>query len=161
MKLHYIFSTSLSSIFKGNPEVVTSLRNAKMATILPPPGTAVFRHFTRQSLAKIERLKEETTNATEVGAHEEEEKPSPNPDLEAGKSLPMIYGDPPPEMLSTPLEDLDPFYQAQKVSPRPPTARRCPNLLFLRSRSVFSRHSLSSPKEIQSTGSTLNQLATF
>lgn len=90
-----------------------------MATILPPPGTAMFRHFTPQSLAKIERLKEETKNAAEVGAHEEEEPPAPNPDLEAGKSLPMIYGDPPAELLSTPLEDLDPFYKAQKVSQRP------------------------------------------
>lgn len=90
-----------------------------MATILPPPGTAVFRHFTPQSLAKIERLQEETKNVAEVGAREEEEKPAPNADLEAGKSLPMIYGDPPAELLSTPLEDLDPFYKAQKVSPRP------------------------------------------
>lgn len=90
-----------------------------MATVLPPPGTAVFRHFTRQSLAKIERLKEETLKAAEVGAHEEEEPPAPNPDLEAGKDLPRIFGDPPPEMLSTPLEDLDPFYEAQKVSQEP------------------------------------------
>ncbi|NXX81519.1 SCN4A protein, partial [Urocolius indicus] len=36
-------------------------------------------------------------------------------DLEAGKNLPLIYGDPPPELLGTPLEDLDPFYQDKKV----------------------------------------------
>lgn len=35
--------------------------------------------------------------------------------LEAGKTLPFIYGDTPPELLGTPLEDLDPFYQSQKV----------------------------------------------
>lgn len=98
--------------------MATSLRNAKMATILPLPGTAAFRRFTPQSLAKIERLKEETKNATEVGAREEEERPAPHPDLEAGKSLPRILGEPPAELLSTPLEDLDPFYKAQKVSPR-------------------------------------------
>lgn len=79
----------------------------------------MFRHFTPQSLAKIERLKEETKKAAEVGAREEEEPPTPNADLEAGKSLPMIYGEPPAELLSTPLEDLDPFYTAQKVSQRP------------------------------------------
>ncbi|XP_029699427.1 sodium channel protein type 4 subunit alpha A-like [Takifugu rubripes] len=86
-----------------------------MATILPPPGTALFRHFTRQSLATIERLKEETLIAPKAGAHEEEEPPTPNPDLEAGKSLPMIFGDPPSELLGTPLEDIDPFYKAQKT----------------------------------------------
>nr|WAX25741.1 sodium channel protein type 4 subunit alpha A [Takifugu obscurus] len=86
-----------------------------MATILPPPGTALFRHFTRKSLATIERLKEETLIAPKAGAHEEEEPPTPNPDLEAGKSLPMIFGDPPSELLGTPLEDIDPFYKAQKT----------------------------------------------
>lgn len=79
----------------------------------------MFRRFTPQSLAKIERLKEETKTATEVGAREDEEPPAPNADLEAGKGLPRIYGDPPAELLSTPLEDLDPFYKAQKVSQRP------------------------------------------
>lgn len=91
-----------------------------MATLLPPPGTDVFRLFTQQSLAEIERLKEETKKAAEVGGKEaEDEEPAgPNADLEAGKSLPLIYGDPPPELLNTPLEDLDPFYKAQSVSLR-------------------------------------------
>lgn len=92
-----------------------------MATLLPPPGTDVFRLFTQQSLAEIERLKEETKKAAEVGGkgEEEGEEPvGPNADLEAGKSLPLIYGDPPPELLNTPLEDLDPFYKAQSVSLR-------------------------------------------
>lgn len=39
----------------------------------------------------------------------------PTRDLEAGKSLPFIYGDPPAELFKTPLEDLDPYYQSQKV----------------------------------------------
>ncbi|XP_069016536.1 sodium channel protein type 4 subunit alpha A-like [Embiotoca jacksoni] len=85
-----------------------------MATLLPPRGTYEFRPFTRESLAEIERLKAESKKAAEVG-HEEEEPPAPNADLEAGKSLPMIYGDPPRELLNTPLEDLDPFYQAQET----------------------------------------------
>uniref|UniRef100_A0A4W6BXH2 Sodium channel protein n=1 Tax=Lates calcarifer TaxID=8187 RepID=A0A4W6BXH2_LATCA len=86
-----------------------------MATLLPPPGTDAFRPFTQKSLAEIERLKEERKKAAEVEGHDEEEPAGPNIDLEAGKNLPMIYGDPPPELLNTPLEDLDPFYKAQKT----------------------------------------------
>ncbi|TKS89520.1 Sodium channel protein type 4 subunit alpha A [Collichthys lucidus] len=101
---------------KGNPGVAVSLRNAKMATLLPPPGTNAFRRFTKESLVEIERLAEERKKAAEVEGHEKEEPLAPNADLEAGKSLPLIYGDPPPELLNTPLEDLDPFYKPQKVS---------------------------------------------
>lgn len=97
--------------------MVVSLRNAKMATILPPRGTAAFRRFTRESLAEIERLEKERKRAAEVEGHKEEEPSAPNRDLEAGKNVPMIYGDPPPEFLNTPLEDMDPYYKAQKVSP--------------------------------------------
>ncbi|KAM7370577.1 hypothetical protein PAMP_010109 [Pampus punctatissimus] len=99
---------------KGNPGVAVSLRNAKMATLLPPPGTDAFRRFTQESLVEIERLQEERKKATEVDSDEEEEPTAPHADLEAGKNLPLIYGDPPPELLNTPLEDLDPFYKAQK-----------------------------------------------
>lgn len=87
-----------------------------MATLLPPPGTNAFRRFTKESLVEIERLAEERKKAAEVEGHQEEEPLAPNADLEAGKSLPLIYGDPPPELLNTPLEDLDPFYKPQKVS---------------------------------------------
>ncbi|KAM3592526.1 uncharacterized protein V6R79_020777 [Siganus canaliculatus] len=87
-----------------------------MATLLPPPGTDAFRRFTPESLVEIERHQEEIKKAAEAAGHEEEEElPTPNADLEAGKSLPMIYGDPPPELLNTPLEDLDPYYKAQKT----------------------------------------------
>ncbi|KAM9424716.1 sodium channel protein type 4 subunit alpha A [Pholidichthys leucotaenia] len=86
-----------------------------MATLLPRTGTDAFRPFTQESLVKIKRLKEERKKAAEVEGHEEEEPLGPNADLEAGKNLPMIYGDPPPEMLNIPLEDLDPFYQAEKT----------------------------------------------
>lgn len=86
-----------------------------MANLLPPTGIDAFRPFTEKSLAEIERLQEEAKKAGEVEGQEEEEPPVPNADLEAGKSLPMIYGDPPSELLNTPLEDLDPFYKAQKV----------------------------------------------
>uniref|UniRef100_A0A3Q1GYU6 Sodium channel protein n=1 Tax=Acanthochromis polyacanthus TaxID=80966 RepID=A0A3Q1GYU6_9TELE len=86
-----------------------------MATLLPPRGTDAFRPFTQESLAEIERLAEERKKAAEVEGHEDKELTGPNSDLEAGKSLPLIYGDPPPELLNTPLEDLDPFYKAQKT----------------------------------------------
>ncbi|XP_061564644.1 sodium channel protein type 4 subunit alpha A [Cololabis saira] len=86
-----------------------------MATLLPPPGTALFRPFTQDSLEEIKRLAEEGEKAAKVDAHGDEEPPTPHADLEAGKSLPMIFGDPPPEMLNTPLEDLDAFYKAQKT----------------------------------------------
>ncbi|XP_028423749.1 sodium channel protein type 4 subunit alpha A isoform X1 [Perca flavescens] len=90
-----------------------------MAPLLPRRGTDAFRRFTKESLAEIERLKDERKKAAEVEGHKvveghkEEEPPAPNADLEAGKSLPMIYGDPPSELLNTPLEDLDPFYEDQ------------------------------------------------
>ncbi|XP_077959281.1 sodium channel protein type 4 subunit alpha A isoform X1 [Gasterosteus aculeatus] len=84
-----------------------------MAPLLPRRGTDAFRRFTQESLAEIERLKAESADAAGVGGPKGEEPTAPNADLEAGKSLPMIYGDPPSELLNTPLEDLDPFYQAQ------------------------------------------------
>lgn len=86
-----------------------------MANLLSPPGIDAFHPFTEKSLAEIERLKEKRKKAGEVEGQEEQEPEAPNADLEAGKSLPMIYGDPPSELLNTPLEDLDPFYKAQKV----------------------------------------------
>nr|XP_015818233.2 sodium channel protein type 4 subunit alpha A [Nothobranchius furzeri]XP_054605320.1 sodium channel protein type 4 subunit alpha A [Nothobranchius furzeri]XP_054605321.1 sodium channel protein type 4 subunit alpha A [Nothobranchius furzeri] len=85
-----------------------------MATLLPCPGTDVFRPFTRESLVEIERLAEERRNAAQV-EKEDGEPEAPHRDLEAGKNLPLIYGDPPPERLNTPLEDLDPFYKTHKT----------------------------------------------
>ncbi|XP_038152899.1 sodium channel protein type 4 subunit alpha A-like [Cyprinodon tularosa] len=84
-----------------------------MASLLPPPGIKVFRPFTQKSLAEIKRLAEERKESTE--GHDKGEPVGPHRDLEAGKSLPQIYGDPPPELLNTPLEDLDPFYKAQNT----------------------------------------------
>lgn len=97
--------------------MVVSLRDAKMAPLLPPRRTNAFRPFTRELLAEAERLKEERQKA-DVEGHDEEEPTAPNADMEAGKSLPMIFGDPPSELLNTPLEDLDPFYKAQNAVSR-------------------------------------------
>ncbi|KAG5854900.1 hypothetical protein ANANG_G00042840, partial [Anguilla anguilla] len=84
-----------------------------MASLLPPTGTHVFRRFTPESLAEIERRMEE--NKLKEAEGEVQEALAPSSDLEAGKNLPMIYGDPPPEMLNDPLEDLDPYYKSQKT----------------------------------------------
>uniref|UniRef100_A0A3Q3WFV9 Sodium channel protein n=1 Tax=Mola mola TaxID=94237 RepID=A0A3Q3WFV9_MOLML len=87
-----------------------------MAPLLPPVGSDVFRRFTPASLEEIQRRQEikkreqRGRNNTETA---DEHLPKPASDLEAGKPLPFIYGDPAPGLLSTPLEDLDPFYQSQ------------------------------------------------
>uniref|UniRef100_A0A8C5AVU1 Sodium channel protein n=1 Tax=Gadus morhua TaxID=8049 RepID=A0A8C5AVU1_GADMO len=90
-----------------------------MAAVHPPSGMAAFRLFTADSLAQIERLAEEEGRAQEAVGHGQEVEgrapEAPNVHLEAGKNIPMIYGDPPGDMLNTPLEDPDPFYRAQKT----------------------------------------------
>ncbi|XP_066531401.1 sodium channel protein type 4 subunit alpha B [Hoplias malabaricus] len=104
-----------------DPEVVASLaqQNAKMASLLPT-GPEVFHRFTPESLVEIERrmaeeaAENERRKALNIETPEEN-LPKPSNDLEAGKVLPFIYGDPPPQLLNTPLEDLDPYYKAQKT----------------------------------------------
>ncbi|XP_077481850.1 sodium channel protein type 4 subunit alpha A [Stigmatopora argus] len=93
-----------------------------MAALLPPPGADAFRLFTRESLAEIERLQAERRRkkSARVDGHEEAEVEEqkvtvPNANLEAGKNVPWIYGDPQEGMINTPLEDLDPFYKGQKT----------------------------------------------
>nr|XP_020846556.1 sodium channel protein type 2 subunit alpha-like [Phascolarctos cinereus] len=60
-------------------------------------------YFTRKSLAKEHKADRRN--------EEDKEGLEPRSDLEAGKQLPFIYGDVPPEMVSEPLEELDPYYQ--------------------------------------------------
>ncbi|XP_043090566.1 sodium channel protein type 4 subunit alpha B isoform X2 [Puntigrus tetrazona] len=105
-----------------DPEVVAAVlqQNVKMARLLPPIGTDVFRPFTLESLAEIERrMAEEAAEQEQMKAQTtevpEEDLPKPSSDLEAGKALPFIYGDPPPNLLNVPLEELDPFYKAKKT----------------------------------------------
>lgn len=97
------------------PREVASLRDAKMASHLLPTGINALCHFTPESLAEIERIIKEKNSREEV-EEAEETLQAPSSDLEAGKSLPMIYGDPPDNLLNTPLEDIDPFYKSKKVS---------------------------------------------
>ncbi|XP_034032502.1 sodium channel, voltage-gated, type I like, alpha b isoform X2 [Thalassophryne amazonica] len=90
-----------------------------MAQLLVPPGPDSFRPFIPESLAAIERrIAEEEAQRSRAERRsdtDDENGPKPNSDLEAGKSLPFIYGDIPPHLVSMPLEDLDPYYSSQKT----------------------------------------------
>ncbi|XP_071990857.1 sodium channel protein type 8 subunit alpha isoform X4 [Engystomops pustulosus] len=91
------------------------------APLMAPPGPDSFKAFTRESLAAIEkRIAEEKKKKPPKpdSSHrddDEDNKPAPNTDLEAGKSLPFIYGDIPPGLTAVPIEDLDPFYLNKKT----------------------------------------------
>ncbi|XP_036388464.1 sodium channel, voltage gated, type VIII, alpha subunit a isoform X1 [Megalops cyprinoides] len=91
------------------------------APLLAPPGPDSFKRFTPESLANIERrIAEEKAKKPPKpdSSHrddDDENKPKPNSDLEAGRSLPFIYGDIPPGMVAVPLEDIDPFYMNEKT----------------------------------------------
>lgn len=105
-----------------DPEVVAALvqQNVKMARLLPPTGTDVFRPLTLESLTEIDRrMAEEAAEQERMKEQNvkvaEEDLPKPTSDLEAGKVLPFIYGDPPPNLLNVPIEELDPYYKAQKT----------------------------------------------
>ncbi|XP_071967229.1 sodium channel protein type 4 subunit alpha [Engystomops pustulosus] len=87
-----------------------------MAGKMLPPGPDSLRRFTKESLAKIEkRIEEEEIRKAKNIELLEDVVLKPNNGLEAGKNLPLIYGDPPPELIGVPLEDLDPFYKNQKT----------------------------------------------
>ncbi|XP_058488335.1 sodium channel, voltage gated, type VIII, alpha subunit b isoform X2 [Solea solea] len=93
------------------------------APIMAPPGPDSFKKFTPESLANIEKRINEEKNKKPPkprsdSSHRDtsdDNEPKPNRDLEAGKSLPFIYGDIPNGMAATPLEDLDPYYVNQKT----------------------------------------------
>uniref|UniRef100_A0A8C1AUX1 Sodium channel protein n=1 Tax=Cyprinus carpio carpio TaxID=630221 RepID=A0A8C1AUX1_CYPCA len=91
------------------------------APLVAPPGPDSFKYFTRESLCEIEkRIAEEKAKPppkpdSSYRDDDDENKPKHNTDLEAGKSLPFIYGDIPPGMVATPLEDLDPYYMNKKT----------------------------------------------
>ncbi|XP_061082500.1 sodium channel protein type 2 subunit alpha-like isoform X2 [Conger conger] len=93
-----------------------------MAHLVIPPGPESIRPFSRESLKAIEERiacekakKPKGKRRGEDKDKDEENACTPNCNLEAGKSLPFIYGDIPPGMVSTPLEELDPFYGNQKT----------------------------------------------
>lgn len=90
-----------------------------MAAMLLPTGPDGLRRFTRESLAALERrIAEDHAKGSKDGheAQKSGEPLKPRADLEAGKQLPRIFGDIPPELVGVPLEDIDPFYyKNQKV----------------------------------------------
>lgn len=90
-----------------------------MAAMLLPTGPDGLRRFTRESLAALERrIAEDHAKGSKDGheAQKSGEPLKPRVDLEAGKQLPRIFGDIPPELVGVPLEDIDPFYyKNQKV----------------------------------------------
>ncbi|KAJ3601851.1 hypothetical protein NHX12_029613 [Muraenolepis orangiensis] len=90
---------------------------------MPPPGPDSFKKFSPESLVNIEkRILEEKnkkppkprSDSSHRDVDDENER-KPNSDLEAGKSVPFIYGDVPKGMFATPLEDLDPYYINEKT----------------------------------------------
>ncbi|KAM9343613.1 LOW QUALITY PROTEIN: sodium channel, voltage-gated, type I-like, alpha [Pholidichthys leucotaenia] len=89
-----------------------------MAQLLVPPGPDSFHPFSRESLKAIERrIAEEKAKKPkgEKKKRNNENKLKPSGDLEAGTSLPLLYGDIPNGLVSVPLEDLDPYYSNQKT----------------------------------------------
>ncbi|XP_044257372.1 sodium channel protein para-like isoform X3 [Tribolium madens] len=100
---------------------------------------SLFRPFTRESLAVIEtRIAEEYAKQKELEKkraegetgfgrrkkkkdiryedEDEDEGPQPDPTLEQGLPLPVrLHSTFPPELASTPLEDIDPFYSNQRT----------------------------------------------
>jgi len=92
----------------------------------PPP--TYFRLFTKESLTKIERrIRDERQARALVKQLQEQGDPAaaaagprddlqPNPQLEAGKTLPPRMGEFPPELYGKPIEELDEFYHNKYVS---------------------------------------------
>ncbi|NXD77495.1 SCN5A protein, partial [Halcyon senegalensis] len=80
------------------------------------PGTNNFCKFTNESLAAIEKRIAAKKNCRRNTIDQKpEEKPRPQLDLKAFQKLPALYGNPPPELIGEPLEDLDPYYKDRKI----------------------------------------------
>ncbi|OWK58503.1 Sodium channel protein type 5 subunit alpha [Lonchura striata] len=80
------------------------------------PGTNNFRRFTQESLAAIKKRIDAKKNCQKNTTEQKpEEKPRPQLDLKAFQKLPALYGNPPPELIGEPLEDLDPYYKDHKL----------------------------------------------
>uniref|UniRef100_A0A8C6ZBB7 Sodium channel protein n=1 Tax=Nothoprocta perdicaria TaxID=30464 RepID=A0A8C6ZBB7_NOTPE len=80
------------------------------------PGTNNFRKFTFESLAAIEkRIAAKKSCQKNTADQKLKEKTRPQLDLKAFQKLPALYGNPPPELIGEPLEDLDPYYKDRKI----------------------------------------------
>ncbi|NWS56290.1 SCN5A protein, partial [Chunga burmeisteri] len=79
-------------------------------------GTNNFRKFTYESLAAIKKRIAAKRNCQRNTVDQKpEEKPRPQLDLKAFQKLPALYGNPPPELIGEPLEDLDSYYKDRKI----------------------------------------------
>ena len=73
-------------------------------------------------IAALWSLRQEEKNRCRQAENKEdeddrgEEKPRPDPDLEAGKTLPARYGEFPPDLYGKPIEDIDDYYHNKYVS---------------------------------------------
>ncbi|CAK6954119.1 sodium channel%2C voltage-gated, type I-like, alpha isoform X2 [Scomber scombrus] len=103
----------------GGSLFTLKVQNEKMAQLLVPPGPESFHYFSRESLSAIEkRISEEKAKkpkGEKKKRKDDENERKPSRDLQEGKSLPFLYGDIPKGMVSTPLEDLDPYYSNQRT----------------------------------------------
>lgn len=80
------------------------------------PGTNNFHKFTHESLAAIKKRIAAKRNCRRNTVDQKpEEKPRPQLDLKAFQKLPALYGNPPPDLIGEPLEDIDPYYKDSKV----------------------------------------------
>ncbi|KAK2512633.1 sodium channel protein type 5 subunit alpha [Columba guinea] len=76
------------------------------------PGTNNFHKFTHESLAAIKKRIAAKRNCRRNTVDQKpEEKPRPQLDLKAFQKLPALYGNPPPDLIGEPLEDIDPYYK--------------------------------------------------
>ncbi|NWV25633.1 SCN5A protein, partial [Origma solitaria] len=79
-------------------------------------GTNNFRKFTQESLAAIKkRIDAKKKSRRNTIDQKPEEKPRPQLDLKAFQKLPALYGNPPPDLIGEPLEDIDPYYKDHKI----------------------------------------------
>jgi len=81
--------------------------------------TSQFRLFTKESIGRCQQQALAAAELAKQKASKDDEKvddkPQPNPGLEAGKPLPKNYGDFPRELYGKPVEELDEFYAAKNV----------------------------------------------
>ncbi|XP_054549163.1 sodium channel protein type 11 subunit alpha [Talpa occidentalis] len=80
------------------------------------PDARNFRPFTADSLDAIKkRIAIQKEKKKSKGQTAAEPLPRPQLDLKASRKLPKLYGDIPHELISKPLEDLDPFYRTHQT----------------------------------------------
>uniref|UniRef100_A0A8C3KHW4 Sodium channel protein n=1 Tax=Calidris pygmaea TaxID=425635 RepID=A0A8C3KHW4_9CHAR len=103
----FVFSWDVThSAWKGNVQEPVTWKLSRKDSL----------NFLRKPLApsygRIAAKKNSRRNTIE---QKTEEKPRPQLDLKTFQKLPALYGNPPPELIGEPLEDLDPYYKDHKI----------------------------------------------